>query len=165
MQAFRALAEERGICIAASASISSGSKPSEFDKIVDTLDSAPTAHVVVCFCEGITVTKLLKATRRKDKIGKYLVIGSDGWANRKEVVRNVEEEAIGAISIKPHTEHYHDFDSYYFNLRPENNTRNPWFRGFWQERFNCLLPPSDIDPPISTFHLDSPSNCTGMYCS
>ncbi|XP_041461198.1 metabotropic glutamate receptor 1-like [Lytechinus variegatus] len=161
MQAFRALAEERGICIAASASISSGSKPSEFDKIVDTLDKAPTAHVVVCFCEGITVTKLLKATRRKDKIGKYLVIGSDGWANRKEVVRNVEEEAIGAISIKPHTEHYHDFDSYYFNLRPENNTRNPWFRGFWQERFNCLLPPSDIDPPLSTFHLDSPSNCTG----
>ncbi|KAK3784522.1 hypothetical protein RRG08_066576, partial [Elysia crispata] len=36
------------------------------------------------------------------------------------------------------------FDEYFLNLTPENNTRNPWFREFWSDIFNCSL---DGDPP------------------
>ena len=75
MQAFRALAEDNGICIAAAKSVYSSSRAEEFDKIVESLEATPTAHVVVCFCEGHTVQKLLTATSRKGKAGKYLLIG------------------------------------------------------------------------------------------
>lgn len=29
------------------------------------------------------------------------------------------------------------FDRYYFALHPENNSANPWFREFWQQKFFC----------------------------
>ncbi|XP_071495537.1 metabotropic glutamate receptor 1-like [Diadema antillarum] len=164
IQAFRAIADERGICIAVAKGIPLPATPADHDKVIDELEETPTAHVVVCFCEGGTVTALLQATRRKGKVGKYLFIGSDGWANRLEVVEGVEEEAVGGISLKPRTEHYRDFDPYWFGLNPENNTRNPWFREFWQEKFKCVLPADDAEPtesPPGRDGSDPPSNCTG----
>ena len=32
-----------------------------------------------------------------------------------------------------------DFDDYMFRLRPESNTRNPWFREYWHKLTGCPL--------------------------
>lgn len=37
-----------------------------------------TARTVVCFCEGMTVRGLIRATKRNGVHGKFLFIGSDG---------------------------------------------------------------------------------------
>ena len=100
-----------------------------------------TARVVACFCEGITVRNILKAIRRAGVAGELLLFGSDGWADRHEVINEFEEEALGAMSVRIHSPYVQEFDQHYFSLHPDNNTRNPWFREFWQHRFNCSLPP------------------------
>lgn len=41
------------------------------------------ANVIVCFCEGITVRKLLIAIKHLNLTGRFLIIGSDGWADRQ----------------------------------------------------------------------------------
>jgi hypothetical protein len=64
---------------------------------------------------------------------------SDGWADRSDVTEGYESQARGSISIRIHSPNVTDFDEYYFNLNPYTNTRNPWFREFWQERFNCAI--------------------------
>lgn len=64
---------------------------------------------------------------------------SDGWSDRYDVVEGYEREAVGGLSVRIHSPYVHDFDSYYFALSPFTNHRNPWFREFWQWKFNCSL--------------------------
>jgi hypothetical protein len=64
---------------------------------------------------------------------------SDGWSDRPDVVQGLEREAVGGISVRIYSPYVADFDEYYFNLNPINNTRNPWFKEFWELRSNCSL--------------------------
>ncbi|GFT22423.1 metabotropic glutamate receptor 1 [Trichonephila clavipes] len=64
----------------------------------------------------------------------------DGWSDRNDVTEEYEKEALGGISIRIHSTYDRSFDPYYFSLKPHNNSRNPWFREFWEYRFNCSLP-------------------------
>lgn len=64
---------------------------------------------------------------------------SDGWSDRYDVVEDYEEEAVGGLSVRIHSPYVHEFDPYYFALSPHENHRNPWFREFWQWKFNCSL--------------------------
>nr|CAD7438878.1 unnamed protein product [Timema bartmani] len=80
---------------------------------------------------------------------------SDGWADRADVTDGLEPEAKGSITIRIHSPYVAAFDQHYFRLDPFTNhrwgipsegsainhvTMNPWFREFWQARFNCVLP-------------------------
>jgi hypothetical protein len=64
---------------------------------------------------------------------------SDGWADRSDVTDGYESQARGSMSIRIHSPNVTDFDDYYFSINPYTNTRNPWFREFWQHRFNCTM--------------------------
>jgi hypothetical protein len=64
---------------------------------------------------------------------------SDGWADRSDVTDGYESQARGSMSIRIHSPNVTDFDDYYFGLNPYTNSRNPWFREFWQQRFNCTM--------------------------
>lgn len=51
-----------------------------------------------------------------------------------------------------HSPYVEWFDHYYFSLNPENNTLNPWFREFWEEKFNCqfTVPKDDLETAVCT---------------
>ncbi|XP_035472600.2 metabotropic glutamate receptor 1 isoform X2 [Scophthalmus maximus] len=141
MEAFKELASQEGLCIAHSDKIYSNAGEKHFDRLLRKLrERLPKARVVVCFCEGMTVRGLLMAMRRLGVFGEFLLIGSDGWADRDEVVEGYEHEAEGGITMKLQSEVVKTFDDYYLKLRLDTNTRNPWFAEFWQYRFQCRLP-------------------------
>ncbi|XP_038160133.1 metabotropic glutamate receptor 1 isoform X1 [Cyprinodon tularosa] len=140
MEAFKELASQEGLCIAHSDKIYSNAGEKHFDRLLRKLrERLPKARVVVCFCEGMTVRGLLMAMRRLRVYGEFLLIGSDGWADRYEVVEGYEQEAEGGITMKLQSEVVKSFDEYYLKLRIDKNTRNPWFAEFWQYRFQCRL--------------------------
>ncbi|XP_029585332.1 metabotropic glutamate receptor 1b isoform X4 [Salmo trutta] len=141
MEAFKELASQEGLCIAHSDKIYSNAGEKHFDRLLRKLrERLPKARVVVCFCEGMTVRGLLMAMRRLGVAGEFLLIGSDGWADRDEVVEGYEQEAVGGITVKLHSEEVTSFDDYFLKLRLNTNTRNPWFPEFWQHRFQCRIP-------------------------
>uniref|UniRef100_A0A672HDS8 Metabotropic glutamate receptor 1 n=1 Tax=Salarias fasciatus TaxID=181472 RepID=A0A672HDS8_SALFA len=141
MEAFKELASQEGLCIAHSDKIYSNAGEKHFDRLLRKLrERLPKARVVVCFCEGMTVRGLLMAMRRLEVHGEFLLVGSDGWADRYEVVEGYEQEAEGGITMKLQSEVVKSFDDYYLKLRLDANTRNPWFPEFWQYRFQCRLP-------------------------
>lgn len=74
-----------------------------------------------------------------DLIPEHMFSCSDGWADRSDVTDGYEKQARGSISIRIHSPNVTGFDEYYFKLNPYTNTRNPWFREFWQQRFNCSI--------------------------
>ncbi|XP_029458151.1 metabotropic glutamate receptor 5 isoform X1 [Rhinatrema bivittatum] len=140
MEAFKDMSAKDGICIAHSYKIYSNAGEHNFDKLVKKLRShLPKARVVVCFCEGMTVRRLLMAMRRESLTGEFLLLGSDGWADRYDVTDGYQREAAGGITIKLQSPDVKWFDDYYLQLRPETNLRNPWFQEFWQHRFQCKL--------------------------
>ncbi|XP_054871939.1 metabotropic glutamate receptor 1 isoform X2 [Amphiprion ocellaris] len=141
MEAFKELASQEGLCIAHSDKIYSNAGEKHFDRLLRKLrERLPKARVVVCFCEGMTVRGLLMAMRRLGVFGEFLLIGSDGWADRYEVVEGYEQEAEGGITMKLQSAVVKSFDDYYLKLRLDTNKRNPWFPEFWQYRFQCRLP-------------------------
>src|SRR5581483_3030535 len=75
MEVFKGLAQEAGICIANTESVSSSAYEEYFDGIVRNLILYRNARVVACFCEGWTVTALLKATKRLNVSGEFLFLG------------------------------------------------------------------------------------------
>ncbi|XP_047449173.1 metabotropic glutamate receptor 5b [Mugil cephalus] len=140
MEAFKDMAAKEGICIAHSGKIWSNAGEQSFDRLLERLRAhLPKARVVACFCEGMTVRNILMAMRRQGLVGEFLLIGSDGWADRYDVTDGFVREAAGGITIKLQSADVKWFDEYYLKLRPENNHRNPWFPEFWQHRFHCRL--------------------------
>ncbi|KAB7507758.1 Extracellular calcium-sensing receptor, partial [Armadillidium nasatum] len=92
----------------------------------------------------------------------------DGWADRSDVVVGLEEAAIGGLSVRIQSNYVTGFDEYYFSLRPDTNTRNPWFKEFWEHRFNCTLRNendtymnSSLDPTETKRPPDGTPYCTG----
>ncbi|XP_053871657.1 metabotropic glutamate receptor 5 isoform X1 [Malaclemys terrapin pileata] len=140
MEAFKDMSAKEGICIAHSYKIYSNAGEQSFDKLLKKLRShLPKARVVACFCEGMTVRGLLMAMRRLGLAGEFLLLGSDGWADRYDVTDGYQREAVGGITIKLQSPDVKWFDDYYLQLQPETNLRNPWFQEFWQHRFQCQL--------------------------
>ncbi|XP_019952962.2 glutamate receptor, metabotropic 5a [Paralichthys olivaceus] len=140
MEAFKDMAAKEGICIAHSDKIYSNAGERSFDKLLQKLRAhLPKARVVACFCEGMTVRGILMAMRRQRLVGEFLLVGSDGWADRYDVTDGYQREAAGGITIKLKSAYVRWFDDYYLNLKPDANQRNPWFPEFWQHRFQCRL--------------------------
>ncbi|XP_040409007.1 metabotropic glutamate receptor 1 isoform X2 [Cygnus olor] len=156
MEAFKELAAQEGLCIAHSDKIYSNAGEKSFDRLLRKLrERLPKARVVVCFCEGMTVRGILIAMRRLGVLGEFLLIGSDGWADRDEVIEGYEPEANGGITIKLQSPEVLSFDDYYLKLRLDTNNRNPWFPEFWQHRFQCRIPGHPLE------NLNFQKNCTG----
>ncbi|KAK2828356.1 hypothetical protein Q5P01_019390 [Channa striata] len=140
MEAFKDMAAKEGICIAHSDKIYSNAGEQSFDKLLQKLRAhLPKARVVACFCEGMTVRGILMAMRRQRLVGEFMLVGSDGWADRYDVTDGYQKEAAGGITIKLKSAYVTWFDDYYLNLKPDANLRNPWFPEFWQHRFQCRL--------------------------
>lgn len=94
--------------------------------------------------------KLLMAIKHLNYTNRFLIIGSDGWADRQDVVADYEMQAVGSISIRIHSPYITSFDDYYFGLNPFDNFRNPWFREFWEDKFHCKMPANRPLPMTST---------------
>ena len=75
MEVFKGLAQDVGICIAYTESAPSAGEDERFDEVVRNLQPYKNARVVACFCEGMTVRALLRATKRLKVSGEFLFVG------------------------------------------------------------------------------------------
>ncbi|XP_061169188.1 metabotropic glutamate receptor 5-like [Saccostrea echinata] len=140
IESFTKLAEEAGVCIAKTAKIARGATDDEHVEIIKNLMKKERAKVIVCFCDGETVRSLYNATAMVPGAkNHFLVLGSDGWNDRPDVVRGNEENVAGGMSIKLTSPKIKDFDPYFNSLNPYTNTRNPWFKEFWAKTYDCTF--------------------------
>ncbi|XP_053604548.1 metabotropic glutamate receptor 5-like isoform X2 [Plodia interpunctella] len=159
MAAFREEAARGGVCVAREEALRAAPSEQEVDGVLQRL-AAGGSHVAVCWCEGRTARALLLGLQRRTELAQasgqpapvLRLVGSDGWADRRDVVAGVEPAARLALTLRIRSPYLHDFDRYYHALTPHNNKRNPWFQEFWEQKFNCSL---DDKPPAGT------RQCTG----
>ncbi|KAM8764080.1 LOW QUALITY PROTEIN: metabotropic glutamate receptor 6 [Rhynchonycteris naso] len=147
--------EAGGVCIAQSIKIPREPKPGEFNKVIRRLMETPNARGIIIFANEDDIRRVLEAARQANLTGHFLWVGSDSWGTKISPILNLEDVAVGAITILPKRASIDGFDQYFMTRSLENNRRNIWFAEFWEENFNCKLTSS------GTQSDDSTRKCTG----
>ena len=144
---FQREARARNICLAETQKVSSNPTPAEFDDIIDKLSRKNNAKVVILFLREEDAKGLLNAATRKNIQGKFTWIAADGWGTQTSPVKDNGLAAQGALTIILQANPIPEFDDYFMNLKPKNNSRNPWFQEYWEMIHNCKWP--SIENPIT----------------
>lgn len=140
VEAFTQLSKETGgICIAQSLKIPHNPKLEDYDKAIQQLLETQNSRAVVIFASEEDIRGVLNATKRANQVGHFLWIGSDSWGAKSSPIHQLEDVAVGAVTILPKRSSIEGFDEYFTGLTLENNRRNVWFAEFWEENFDCRL--------------------------
>ncbi|XP_048738559.1 metabotropic glutamate receptor 6-like [Ostrea edulis] len=137
--AFKERSTEAGICVAQSLTILRDDTDSRIEQLVLDLLKNERAKVVVMFANEDNAKRVLKALLKVNKTSELTFLASDSWGAKIHPVKGQEMAAEGAVTLLPTRHVIKEFDKYFTNLTLENNDRNPWFKEFWQEVFNCTL--------------------------
>uniref|UniRef100_UPI00398F3608 metabotropic glutamate receptor 2 n=1 Tax=Pristiophorus japonicus TaxID=55135 RepID=UPI00398F3608 len=135
IEAFEQEARYRNICIATSEKVGRSMNQRTYNGVIKALMQKPNAKVVVLFTKSEDARELLAAARRLNV--SFMWVASDGWGALENVVKGNEQAANGAITIELAAYPITEFATYFVNLSPYNNSRNSWFREFWEQKFQC----------------------------
>lgn len=97
----------------------------------------PNARVAVLFLRSDDAKELLAAAARLNT--SFIWVASDGWGAQESIVKGHEVTAEGAITLELAANPVPEFNQYFLSLNPGKNHRNPWYREFWEQRFQCSL--------------------------
>ncbi|XP_056885693.1 glutamate receptor, metabotropic 2a [Takifugu flavidus] len=137
IDAFQQEARARQICIATSAKVSRSMSRWSYENVIRSLQQKSNAKVVILFTRSEDARELLVAANRMNVT--FTWVASDGWGAQESVVRGSEAVADGAFTIELASYQIPRFNDYFTGLHPYNNSRNPWFREFWENQFQCSL--------------------------
>uniref|UniRef100_A0AAQ4S4F7 G-protein coupled receptors family 3 profile domain-containing protein n=1 Tax=Gasterosteus aculeatus aculeatus TaxID=481459 RepID=A0AAQ4S4F7_GASAC len=102
VEAFTQLSKEAGgICIAQSLKIPHNPKLEDYDKAVQQLLETQHARAVVIFASEEDIRGVLNSTKRANQVGHFLWIGSDSWGPKSSPIHQLEDVAVGAVTILP----------------------------------------------------------------
>lgn len=137
IDAFQQEARALQICIATSAKVSRSIDHYSYEGVIRSLLQKSNAKVVILFTRSEDARELLVAANRMNV--SFIWVASDGWGAQESVVKGSESVAEGAFTIELASYPIDKFAEYFINLNPYNNTRNPWFREFWEHQLQCSL--------------------------
>ncbi|CAF3974918.1 unnamed protein product [Adineta steineri] len=128
-------------CVGADLTMPIGANVSVATQLIQQLVTrAPRVQVLICFCLDHSIRAILQAINELNYTQRFVILGSDAWADRLNVIpNNTETVALGAITIKARSLRVPGFEQYFRQLHVHNNTRNVWFREYWQHKFDCSL--------------------------
>ncbi|XP_072257847.1 metabotropic glutamate receptor 3 [Pyxicephalus adspersus] len=153
IEAFEQEARLRNICIATSEKVGRSNIKKSYDSAIRELLQKPNAKVVVLFMRSDDTRELLAAANRFN--ASFTWIASDGWGAQESIVKGNEHIAYGAITLELASHKVREFDKYFQSLNPSNNHRNPWFKDFWQQKFQCSLHNKTERPCDKHFNINS----------
>ena len=134
---FHDLADTKGVCIDLIKGIDDNS---DYVLLANNLTNS-SANVVVLFAWPDHVDKLLTEVQTLYSSGRsnkrFLWIASDAWSQDLNV--NYRNVSIGKWGTRPYTNSMPSFDSYYSQLTPATNGRNPWFSEFYERYHDCII--------------------------
>ncbi|KAM8936005.1 metabotropic glutamate receptor 3 isoform 2-T2 [Lycaon pictus] len=137
IEAFEQEARQRNICIATAEKVGRSNIRKSYDSVVRELLQKPNARVVVLFMRSDDSRELIAAAGRAN--ASFTWVASDGWGAQESIVKGSEHVADGAITLELASHPVRQFDRYFQSLDPYTNHRNPWFRDFWEQKFQCSL--------------------------
>ncbi|XP_023664733.2 metabotropic glutamate receptor 3-like isoform X1 [Paramormyrops kingsleyae] len=137
IEAFEQEARLRNICIATSEKVGRSNVKKSYEAVIRQLMQKPNARVAVLFMRSDDARELLAAAARLAV--SFTWIASDGWGAQESIVKGHEIAAEGAITLELAAHPVEEFSRYFQYLDPGKNRRNPWYKDFWEQKFQCSL--------------------------
>ncbi|KAI1888163.1 hypothetical protein AGOR_G00182200 [Albula goreensis] len=137
IEAFEQEARLRNICISTSEKVGRSNVKKSYDAVIRQLQQKPNAKVAVLFMRSDDARELLAAAGRLN--ASFIWIASDGWGAQESIVKSNEIVADGAITLELAAHPVREFNRYFQQLNPNSNSRNPWYKDFWEQKFQCTL--------------------------
>ena len=122
-----------------------GAGQQEFAYILERLRTQSTARVVILFLKTADVRDLLSAASKAGVKEHFVWMGSDTWGKQDAPVTYNSLAAAGALTLELQSDPITKFDDYFKGLSPSTNSRNPWFREYWEKVHKCRLRSRDED--------------------
>ncbi|XP_049577938.1 metabotropic glutamate receptor 3 [Syngnathus scovelli] len=152
IEAFEQEARMRNICIATSEKVGRSNAKKSYEAVIRQLLQKPNARVAVLFLRSDDARELLAAAAGLN--ASFIWVASDGWGAQESIVKGNEVTAEGAITLELAANHVPEFNRYFLSLNPYKNLRNPWFKEFWEQRFQCSLGNGGGEAPLSPCDKD-----------
>ncbi|XP_069175470.1 uncharacterized protein [Procambarus clarkii] len=147
-EAFRTVAQASRVCLAHDIKMTPLDPPAMAtlaDQIVEQLTEKAVvgARATVLFLTVNDTRDLLAAVKRAVLVHRLLkhqlvFLGTSSWGDHKEKLREFDSDLGGALVLKDGQQDVRDFIAHYRLLNPAKNTRNPWFKEYWQQEFGCV---------------------------
>ncbi|XP_072024743.1 uncharacterized protein [Amphiura filiformis] len=133
----------KDICVAMSTKISASYDMEGFKSVVRNLRGNPQANVVLLLTSDYDTRDLLLAAESLS-ITDLQWVGSDTWGSRDYVTAASPITSQGAITLEFKQMIDPGFSAYYSALNPYANIRNPWWKVFISEKYQCNLYGYDV---------------------
>ena len=142
MQILEKFSVQSNVCIADHRQLEPDFTVEDYDNIIAKFLKENDIRVVVMFCNSEDLRSMLLAAKRAQNRrakNRFIWLASDFWGTRLRHLEGLEDVADGAITLEFQTfdAQLKPFYDYFSKLNPLNNSRNPWFREYWEKRFNC----------------------------
>ena len=136
---FRQAAKSQKICIPVDVIIPEHSNVDDYTFALNKILKMAAIKVVYLLLTENDLIQFFKTAENMKNQTKHLqfVVG-DGWGSRAYIAPD-KTVANGSITFQVETEEVKEFRDYFLNLKPETNTRNIWFKSFWEQTFNCTF--------------------------
>jgi len=141
--------KERGICIGMSMMIPFKADENIYLNVINNLLKNTQSRGVLLFTDPIHTIGLLKAlkTLRLPPNRKLFFISSDGLGIQNMMLKDLEDFVDGFITVDMKMHKIDAFDTYLKNLKPNTNIRNPFFRLYWEQLFECNVQMEGLSGP------------------
>ncbi|EDO31767.1 predicted protein, partial [Nematostella vectensis] len=161
IQSFQKMARKANVCIVDVAQVDDKMNPVEYTEILERFTKESRTRVVVLFCNTEDIHSILASASRLNLTRYFMWLASDFWGSKNEPLFGVEDVANGAMTIELQTNQreLNKFYDYFKQLRPETNSRNPWFREYWEWHFKCKLENNSL----SVFNRSCSDNQSGTH--
>ena len=120
------------VCIPVDERFTERSTDQHFEKIFKQMKANPKARVVIMFAQLHDANILIDKFRQHKYMAneKYVWIGSDAWADSKQVLKGNEDILGGMFGVVLEVAHINEFDKYFTNFNDKRRKRNPWMREY-----------------------------------
>lgn len=120
------------VCIPVDERFTKRSTDAEFEEIFQKMLANSKAKVVILFAQLHDANILIDKVRQHRSMSKekYVWIGSDAWADSKQVLKGNEDILRGMFGVVPEVVHIEEFDKYFTSFTDKRRKRNPWMREY-----------------------------------
>ena len=152
MLIFDNFSKQSNVCIADHRQLEPDFIAEQYDDIINSFLKEEDIRVVVMFCNSEDLRSMLLAAKRAQNRGnnkQFIWLASDFWGTRFRHLKGLEDIADGAITIEFQTfdTQLKPFYEYFSKLNPLNNSRDPWFREYWEKHFHCKFGINSLSTP------------------
>ena len=138
LEQFRISSGKSSICVAMTLAIKKSDTSSKFESLIDILQTNPQSRVVLLLTSDLHTRSVLQAAERKG-VTNIQWVGGDTWGSREYVSLGAELTSLGAVTIQFKESETAGFGDYFTGINAYSNQRNPWWRNFWSDTFQCNL--------------------------